>query len=63
MYLGEMCHEISKVVCVDVSPPTICRLLEKFGRNSPSLHCRDVMFFGELICPSVFFSAKKCSSG
>ena len=31
MYLGEMCHEIRKVVCVDVSPPTICRLLKKFG--------------------------------
>ena len=31
LYLGEMCQHVRDVLSVDVSPPTVCRLLKRFG--------------------------------
>lgn len=31
LYLGEICQHVKDVLTVDVSPPTVCRLLKNFG--------------------------------
>lgn len=31
LYLGEICQHVKDVLSVDVSPPTLCRLLKRFG--------------------------------